>query len=411
MNTVARLTVVFLSVATAVSPSWGDPIVKVNCDKGQTLGKALKKADPGDTILVSGTCVERVTVTTDRITIDGQGSAVLDGGGGYLADFTGVLTIDGAKGVRLQGLTIRHGPGEGILALRGAAFTAEQTVSRDNGTTGIAVLQGSTAELRNCTMTGNQIGLDVFTGASAVLRDAVAIDQNLGDGVQINGHAVVEIRAANVTASGNGGIGILVGSGQLAIFGFPVTPASVLTTNDNGFAGIRLGGSVFTVYSAATVTASGNGVFGILSGGPSFLVTTPGSGSRFLIENNAVGMRVLNGAGMNFGLGRTADGDRERRRRPAGGCKRHADSCLRSGAALRHHGQRHRRGPRVREPGHLQQRADRDARHRRNEPLPRRGQARVPVACDADGTSMVSRAARTMSRRRSGWTSRKPRPR
>ncbi len=275
---------------------------RVRCDKGQTLTKALQKAGPGDTLLVSGICRERVTITTDRITIDGQGSAVLDGGGGSLADFTGVLTIDGAKGVRLQGLTIRHGPGEGIPALRGAAFTAEHTVSRDNGGTGIAVAQGSTAELSNCTMSGNLAGLDVFTGASAVLRDAVAIDQNSANGMVINGQAVVEIRAANVTASGNGGSGIVVGSGQLAIFGFLVT-ASALTTNDNGFAGIQLGGSLFTVYSAATVTASGNGVFGILSGGPSFLVTTPGSGSRFLIGNNAVGMRLQAGAGMNFNFG------------------------------------------------------------------------------------------------------------
>ena len=304
MKTERLLAMLVMALLVTASPVLADDGEKrVRCDKGQTLAKALQKAEPGDTLLVSGICHERVTITTDRITIDGQGSAVLDGGGGSLADFTGVLTIDGAKGVRLRGLTIRHGPGEGILALRGAAFTAEHTVSRDNGTTGIAVLQGSTAELSNCTMTGNRLGLDVFTGASAVLRDAVAIDQNSGNGVDINGQAVVEIRAANVTASGNGGSGIVVGSGQLAIFQFPVTPASALTTNDNGVAGIILGGSPFTVYSAATVTASGNGVFGILFGGPSFLVTTPGSGSRFLIENNAVGMRLQAGAGMSFNFG------------------------------------------------------------------------------------------------------------
>ena len=97
-------------------------------------------------------------------------------------------------------------------------------------------------------MTGNRLGLDVFTGASAVLLDAVAIAQNSGNGVDINGQAVVEIRAANVTASGNGGFGIVVGSGQLAIFRFPVTLASTLTTNANGFAGIMLGGSQFTVF-------------------------------------------------------------------------------------------------------------------------------------------------------------------
>ena len=54
-------------------------VQKVKCDKGQTLTEALKKAKPDDTLQVTGTCHERVTVTTDRLTLDGGGSAVLDG--------------------------------------------------------------------------------------------------------------------------------------------------------------------------------------------------------------------------------------------------------------------------------------------------------------------------------------------
>ena len=69
------------------------------CDKGQTLTEALRKAKPGDTLQVTGTCHERVTITTDRLTLDGGGSAVLDGGGGGPTEFfEGVVTIDGARG-------------------------------------------------------------------------------------------------------------------------------------------------------------------------------------------------------------------------------------------------------------------------------------------------------------------------
>ena len=57
-------------------------VKKVKCDNGQTLTEALRKAKPGDTLQVTGTCQERVTITTDRLTLDGGGSAVLDGGGG-----------------------------------------------------------------------------------------------------------------------------------------------------------------------------------------------------------------------------------------------------------------------------------------------------------------------------------------
>jgi nitrous oxidase accessory protein NosD len=53
---------------------------KVKCDKGQTLTDALRKAKPGDTLQVTGTCHERVTITTDRLTLDSGGSPVLDGG-------------------------------------------------------------------------------------------------------------------------------------------------------------------------------------------------------------------------------------------------------------------------------------------------------------------------------------------
>jgi nitrous oxidase accessory protein NosD len=75
------------------------PVKKVKCDQGQTLTEALKQANPGDTLQVTGTCQERVTITTDRLTLDGGGSAVLDGGGGQSPEFFyGVVTIDGVQG-------------------------------------------------------------------------------------------------------------------------------------------------------------------------------------------------------------------------------------------------------------------------------------------------------------------------
>jgi hypothetical protein len=78
-------------------------VKKVKCNEGQTLTEALQKAKPGDTLQVTGTCHERVTITTDRLT--------LDGGGGSPTEFEGVVTIDGARGVTLTGFTIQNGPG------------------------------------------------------------------------------------------------------------------------------------------------------------------------------------------------------------------------------------------------------------------------------------------------------------
>jgi nitrous oxidase accessory protein NosD len=130
-------------------------VKKVECDNGQTLTEALKKAKLGDTLQVTGTCHERVIITTDRLTLDGDGSAVLDGGGGGPTELEGVVTIDGAHGVTLTGFTIQHGLGEGMLGLHGAAFAVQQTTVQNNATIGIAVADGSTADLTDCTTQGN----------------------------------------------------------------------------------------------------------------------------------------------------------------------------------------------------------------------------------------------------------------
>jgi len=66
---------------------------QVHCDHGKRLAKTLEKATPGETIQVRGTCHEAVTITTDRVTLDGGGSAVIDGGGAE------AVTVDGARGV------------------------------------------------------------------------------------------------------------------------------------------------------------------------------------------------------------------------------------------------------------------------------------------------------------------------
>jgi hypothetical protein len=223
-------------------------VKKVKCDKGQTLTEALRKAKSGDTLQVTGTCHERVTITTDRLTLDGGGSAVLDGdGGGGPTEFDGVVTIDGVQGVTLIGFTIQNGLGEGILGQHGAAFAVQQTTVQNNAASGIAVADGSTADLTDCTIQGNGFGIDVFTGSSAILRGAIIINQNTANGAEVNGQSILEIRGAQVQMNDNGGIGLVAGSGQVAIFGFAASQGSTLTANGNGDFGIIIFGSQLTI--------------------------------------------------------------------------------------------------------------------------------------------------------------------
>jgi hypothetical protein len=260
----------------------------VNCDHGQNLAEALARAHPGDTIRVTGTCVERVSIKTDRITLDGQGAATLDGGGGPTTEFDGVVTIDGASGVAIQGFTVQNGPGEGILGWHGAAFSVRNTTVQDNGGTGVAVAEGSTAELTDCSILRNGLGMDVYTQSSAVLKGAIRTNDNLQSGAEINGTSIIELRGAQVEASRNGTFGFAAGSNsQLAVFGFAANRGNTFTADANGQAGILLGDSTLNLFSESTITIT-NSPLGIQVGA-GLIATLPGVGS-FVIENNGVGL-------------------------------------------------------------------------------------------------------------------------
>jgi Right handed beta helix region len=265
----------------------------VNCDRGENIAEVLAKAEPGDTIRVTGTCVERVSIKTDRITLDGQGAATLDGGGGPIAEFDGVVTIDGASGVTIQGFTVQNGPGEGILGTHGAAFSVRNTTVQDNGFTGVAVGQGSTAELTDCRILRNGgPGMDVYTQSSAVLKGAIRTNDNLQSGADINGTSIIEIRGAQVEASRNGGFGLIAGSNsQLAVFGFAGSQGSTFTIDANGQAGIGLGSSILNVFSESTIAIT-NSPVGILVAA-SKLVSPFGVG-RFVIENKSEATKQRN---------------------------------------------------------------------------------------------------------------------
>ena len=263
----------------------------VNCDRGQNIAEVLARAEPGDTIRVTGTCFERVSIKTDRITLDGQGAATLDGGGGPPAEFDGVVTIDGASGVTIQGFTVQNGPGEGILGTHGAAFSVHNTTVQDNGSTGVVVAEGSTAELTDCSILRNDAGIDVFTQSSAVLKGSIRTNDNLTNGATVNGTSIIEIRGAQVEASRNGGEGLAAGSNsQLAVFGFAGSQGSTFTIDANGGGGILLGDSILNVFSESTIAIT-NSPLGILCGAGKII--SPFGVARFVIENNVVGLDLF----------------------------------------------------------------------------------------------------------------------
>ena len=140
---------------------------KVDCDKRHMLTAALPWAELGNTLHVTGTCQERVTITTDRLTTNGDGSAVLDGGGTQpLIPFHGVITVDGAHGIGVTVFTIQNGP-NGIVAMKGAAIAVINVTVQDN-VQGIIVMTTPRPNSQN-----NELGMNVFTTSSSILRGAI----------------------------------------------------------------------------------------------------------------------------------------------------------------------------------------------------------------------------------------------
>ena len=98
-------------VALLISSFWLLPSAAVaqtpvSCGSPAALQSAVDAALPGDTLLVSGVCNENVVVGADtfRVTLDGQGTATING-----PDATVATVLVVGKGITIRGFTITGG--------------------------------------------------------------------------------------------------------------------------------------------------------------------------------------------------------------------------------------------------------------------------------------------------------------
>ena len=285
-------------------------VLNVNCDAGETIGRALGKAKAGETIHVRGTCRERV-VLKSGITLDGGGSAVIDGGGAASSlaaidpEFDGVVVIDGATDVTLVGLTIQNGRGNGVLGLHGASFAMRHVGLSGNVNAGVVVGDHSVAELTDSFSERNRLGFDVFNSSSLILRGTFSSAQNSFEGGDVFGASVLEIRGGQVAIADNGVAGLVVGdNSSLEIFAFAATANSTVAFSGHpAFGMLLLGGSALGLYNTSTMSAANNGIGLLVLSGD---VTSPFGTANVLVENNGVGMSLGPAATVNMTGGLTA---------------------------------------------------------------------------------------------------------
>jgi len=234
----------------------------VECDKGRSINKALGKAVPGDTIIIRGTCHEQVTITTDRLTLDGEGDTIIDGQasvcdlGPFEETNTGQLEIDGAQGVVVTGIKIHDSPVDGIYVRNSAAVEIRDTHVRNSCDDGIQSDQ-SAVTLENSSFNENQeSGFNLFDNSSLLIRTGSAqFNDNGRQGLQIWDSVASVHGGALLEAQENGSFGITaLAQGQVVAY-----TASRITVTDNGKNGMILINAGLTA-TYATIEVTGNGV-------------------------------------------------------------------------------------------------------------------------------------------------------
>ena len=211
------------SEAQREAAGWSDrqlsKTIRVRCNNGGSLARAIRRARTGATIVVWGTCHEAVTIEKDGLTIKGMHDAVIDGGG---ITAEAVLVINAARNVSIENLTVRNGVDQGILAMRQAQGELRGVSMTSNGTVGLSV-DRSHLDIEDVSMTDNGSGgMDAYSGSTIVARGDIVATNNGGDGLAANGKTFFEVRGAAVVANDNQGSGIsIISDSRLQIFQLP----------------------------------------------------------------------------------------------------------------------------------------------------------------------------------------------
>ena len=228
-----------MALLASLQPSTGQAqpqLHTMTCGADRTIGDALRTLKPGDTLLVSGTCNENVVLGAEvhRITLDGQGTAVINGGtaanavtvlgtGITIRGFVinggapqGIAVTDGASAV-IDRNTIQYADRNGITVFRNSSADILNNIVQFNGLAGIAIQNTSSARIgwygppNNRVSAPNVIqnnaaqGIQVYRGSSAQIFSNT-IQNNGREGVLVDRSAQAEVAAC--TISGNGADGV-----------------------------------------------------------------------------------------------------------------------------------------------------------------------------------------------------------
>jgi hypothetical protein len=231
-----------------------------------------------------------VVITTDGITLQGVGDAVIDGRGAADA-----VTVAGASRTALENVVVRNGV-NGIVAVNGAHLSLTGVDVQQNAVFGISIQTASSAVLTDVTSSQNGLhGLDVQTGSAATVIGTLTVSSNRVFGINVNGSSLT-LSDAVVTASGNA-LGIQIATGANA---FLNDASSVINATNNVAVGLTVVSGAHLVSFGGTINASGNPVAGVSVNSKAGLdldaasqLNSSNNGDGLLVQDDSV-MTVFN---------------------------------------------------------------------------------------------------------------------
>jgi len=245
--------------------------VAVDCDAGNTITSALGSVKPGDTVLVSGTCKEQVSIAPEivRITLDGQKKTTIQHPGGSAASPHAVF-IRG-KEITIKGFTVTGGL-DGIHLSGPASTVIDGNVVVKNTGRGIHIDKGSIARILNSTIQDSGgIGIDI-TGVSYVYIGVAiprvpalspnTIRNNGGPGINIERSSGAWIVGNTISNNKESGIAVHRNA-QADIIGNVINAngGDAITVSHNG--GVNLSSETRRDGPNQTASAQSNGGAGI----------------------------------------------------------------------------------------------------------------------------------------------------
>jgi hypothetical protein len=225
----------------------------VNCDAGRSLQSAINHAEPGETIVVTGTCRGPILVARSRLTLRGHGTAIIDG------QKTDALTIHGAGNITLDGIEVENGA-NGIVANAGAHVDILNSSVHDNAVTGLLVEANSSVTLSGGSAKKNGLnGIDVEAAAVLVITGSYTSEANAVFGLNVNGSSSLLLTQANLVVDQNV-LGIQIGTSASA---FIADSTTKITVQNNVTTGLTIVSGAHMVAFGGTIVAQGNGVHGV----------------------------------------------------------------------------------------------------------------------------------------------------